>query len=189
MASVKNGKIAQQHVAAILQRDGFVAHAGMLGDRARAPSAAEAFAPDQAGADDGNILKTLAPDQAVVPMIVAEVLDSFPTGRWIRRNRRRTRWACGVGSKIGGRIRGEDGCAGLEMQRDVALEVDGITKVSSGGEADGSASGRCGGFDGFVDRWGVERVAVAFGAEGGDFVGSFLGGGLSLTGGDCGEGD
>src|SRR5260370_11541497 len=67
VASVKNGKIAQQHVAAILQRDGLVAHAGFLGDWPRTPSATQAFAPNQSGAVDGNVLKALAPDQAVVP--------------------------------------------------------------------------------------------------------------------------
>lgn len=54
--------------------------------------------------------------------------------------------------------------------------MDRIRKIGSGGKADGSASGRCHGFDGAVDGRGVEGVAVAFGTEGGDFVGSFRGG-------------
>src|SRR5258708_37802635 len=78
VASVKNGKIAQQHVAAIFQRDGLVAHARILGAWPRAPSATQAFAPNQSRAGDGDVLKALTPDQAVVPMIVAEILKALP---------------------------------------------------------------------------------------------------------------
>jgi hypothetical protein len=56
------------------------------------------------------------------------------------------------------------------MQGDVALQMDGETKVGSGGEADRSASGCCCRFDGAADGGGVEGAAVAFRAEGGDFV-------------------
>ena len=41
-------------------------------------SAAQAFAPDQSLAFDGNVLEVFAPDQAVVPVAVAEILKFVP---------------------------------------------------------------------------------------------------------------
>ena len=41
-------------------------------------AAAQSFAPDQARTEDGDILQAFAPDQAVVPVIVAIVLIGFP---------------------------------------------------------------------------------------------------------------
>ena len=63
VAAFEDGEVAQQDVAAVLERDGFVADAGLLGDvdGASSPLAAavraeaEAFAPDQAGAGDAEM--------------------------------------------------------------------------------------------------------------------------------------
>src|SRR6266496_702996 len=76
--AVKDGKIAQQDVAAVLQRNGLVAHSCLLGDGTGTSATAQAFAPDQAAADDCNVFKPLSPDQAIVPMIVAKVLVALP---------------------------------------------------------------------------------------------------------------
>ena len=68
--------IAESDVAAVFQRDGFIADAGGQGEIAVAT--AEALAPDQSLAFDGNVLQVFAPDQAVVPVAVAEVLIVVP---------------------------------------------------------------------------------------------------------------
>src|SRR5215831_9579610 len=62
MPAVKNRKIAQQHVPAILQSDSLIADAGLLRHRTRP------MAPAQA----------LPPDQAVMPVIVAKILIVLP---------------------------------------------------------------------------------------------------------------
>ena len=75
MPAVQDGEIAQGHVAAILQADGFVTNSG----RQRvAISAAQALAPNQALTFDGNVFQIFAPDQAVVPVAVAKVLKLVP---------------------------------------------------------------------------------------------------------------
>ena len=78
VAAVENTKIAQQDIAAIFQCDGLVPCAGMLGSRLDIPTAAQPLAPNQASANDGYILQALTPNQAVVPMILAEVLIRLP---------------------------------------------------------------------------------------------------------------
>ena len=76
MSAVQYGDVAQVHVSAVLQADGFVADAG--GKREVSISAAQAFAPDQPLAFDGDVFQILAPDQAVVPVAVTEVLKFVP---------------------------------------------------------------------------------------------------------------
>ena len=71
---MQKGNVANRDVAAILQADGFVAHA-----RAGFASAArQPLAPDQAGTQDRYIVQPFAPNQSVVPMAVAEVLILVP---------------------------------------------------------------------------------------------------------------
>ena len=66
VAALEDGEVAQENVAAVFERDGFVADAGLLGDvdgivcRAALGCAvgaeAEAFAVDEAGAGDGEVV-------------------------------------------------------------------------------------------------------------------------------------
>jgi hypothetical protein len=74
------------------------------------------------------------------------------------------------------------------VERDVALEVNGIAQVTPGGEQDGSAAHGCGCVDGLVDGSGIEGLAVAGGVEGFDVVraGIQAGGGMG-EGGACDE--
>ena len=78
VAAVENGEIAQNHVVAVLQSDGLVAHSWVFGNRSRPVSLAESLAPDESGAEDGDVMNSLAPEQAVVPMGVAVVLVVGP---------------------------------------------------------------------------------------------------------------
>ena len=76
MSAVQDGNIAQRHIATILQADRLVAHAGRKDVVSRA--SAQAFAPDQPRPNDGYIVDRFAPEQAVVPVTVAEVLELVP---------------------------------------------------------------------------------------------------------------
>ena len=59
------------------------------------------------------------------------------------------------------RRRRDDGGSLVEIEGDVALEMDRVGEIISGGEEDGAASGDCGSLDGFVDGSGVYGAAVA----------------------------
>lgn len=67
-----------------------------------------------------------------------------------------------------GRVGGEDGGALREHEMDAAAKADGEAEIGAGGEDDRAAAGCDSGLDGGVDRGGVERLAVARGAEGTD---------------------
>src|SRR6266567_1445928 len=81
-ATLEDLEIAQLHVAAVLQADGLVAHApgAAFGGIASfgAVVARQPFSPDAARPIDRNVVEVLAPDQAVVPVIVTIVLVGFP---------------------------------------------------------------------------------------------------------------
>ena len=83
-------------------------------------------------------------------------------------------------------IGGEDGGALVEMEMDVALEVDGEAEIGSGGKEDEAAAGSCSGFNGAIDGGRIEGFAVAGGAVLAHVEqGAGCGGGLSR----CGEGE
>ena len=153
--AVQNRDVAQSYVVAILQADGFVAHAG--GQFDVVISAAQALAPDQSLALDGNILQVFAPDQAVVPVAVAKILKFVPgigLGRIVAAARARGR-----------RVGSHDGRTRVEQQSDVALQVDGIAEIISRREAHDTAACRGCRVDRFIDGGRVQSLAVAGGAE------------------------
>src|SRR5690348_6730172 len=81
MSSPQDGEVTQQHVAAVLQCDGFVAYARRFGSRGIvAFAAAQPFAPDEASPNDGDVMQVLAPDETVVKVGMAEVLVSVGGG-------------------------------------------------------------------------------------------------------------
>ena len=63
-------------------------------------------------------------------------------------------------------IGGDDGCAVVEIQADIALEMNGGAKILPGGEMHRAAALIAGGIDGAVDGDAVERFAVAGCAKG-----------------------
>ena len=119
----------------------------------------EAFAPDQAGSGDAEVVDVLAPEQGVVPVVVAVILVSVPCGLGLGGV---VDSAVIAGLFAGERGVGGDDCAALQQkQMNVALEMNGETEVASGGEDGDSATGRGGRFDRVIDGFGVEGLAVA----------------------------
>ena len=101
-------------------------------------------------ADDGDVFDAFAPDQAVVEMAVAEILVLVPL--------------VGLGQIVSAARRPSGGSAammvapGVEVQRDVALQMDGIAQIIAGREMHRPAARRRRGVDGLVDGGGVERL-------------------------------
>ena len=131
--------------------------------RVPGPADAEALAPDEAGAGDGDVVEVFAPDEGVVPVVVAVVLEVFE--------------GAGLGVVVGatpiaggltgeGRVCREDGAAAGEIELDIVAQADGEADVGAGGEEDDSAAGCCDGVDGLVDGGRVDGLAVASGAVG-----------------------
>ncbi len=81
-ARSQHGKIAQDHIAAILQGNSFVAYTGLAGARqvliAFVP-ATQPFSPDEAGTENRDITNVFSPDQAVVPVVVPVILIGLPS--------------------------------------------------------------------------------------------------------------
>lgn len=65
---------------AVLERNGLAGNTGRGGVRQRlfVMAATQALAIDQAGAEDAAVMYVLAPDEAVVPVIVPVVLVGLP---------------------------------------------------------------------------------------------------------------
>src|SRR5690348_443936 len=158
MSSPQDREVTQQHVAAVLQRDGFVADARRFGSRGVvALAAAEPFAPDEASSNDGDVVQVFAPDEAVVKMGMAEVLVTIGgrvgLGRVVAA-------ACSALHGFGG----DNDRSGLKVERDSAPEMNGIGKIGAGREANSAAAGDAGRLDGAVDSRRVVRLAVSGGA-------------------------
>ena len=194
VTAFEDGEVAEDDIAAVLECDGFVAYTGLLslkhrvvaarradnhcafygasrrvggrssGRTSRTRSKAEAFAEDEAGAGDGDVVDALTPDERVVPVIVAVVLIGIPCG---------VQFGCVVGAAVvaGGcagqrRVGGENGRALREVQPDVTLEANGEAEPGSGREEHSAAARCCRGFDRLVDRRGIDSFAVANSAVG-----------------------
>ena len=127
--------------------------------RSRPGAFAQAFAPDQSRAEDGDVVQILAPDQAVVQVAVAVVLILVPLvglGRIVA-----------VPAPDPATVdRRPTAGAFAQVQRDIALEADRMAQVASGGKYHTASAGICCRVDGLVDGSGVERFAIAFRAEG-----------------------
>jgi len=87
VAAFEDGKIAKDDVVAVLESDGLIAYAGLLSDKRAAlvllrPAIGEAFAPDEAGAGDADVMEVFAPEQRVVPVVVSVVLIGIPCCFW-----------------------------------------------------------------------------------------------------------
>src|SRR5581483_7048965 len=116
-AAVQDRDVADHDIAAELEADRLVTAA-----RGPAVIADETFAPDQAGPEDRNVFEALAPDQAVVPVAVTEVLKFAA---------RRVRLGRVIGHAFG-RGGGENRRALINVERDVALQANRDGEVSAG---------------------------------------------------------
>ena len=130
---------------AVLEGDGFVADAGLLGDEGVVIAACavgavgEAFAVDEAGAGDGEV-----GDLRRRRASCANGCGRSPG----RASRGLVGLGCVVGAAVvaGGfagfrRVGGEDGAAGREIEMDVGLQVDGEAEISACGEDERAAAG------------------------------------------------
>src|SRR5262249_25535537 len=105
--TLENGEVFQIHVAAQLERNGLVALPLRRTSVTQQPTP-----PDHPGAEYGNILEVLTPDETVPPVTVAKILvDKVPPE--IGLTVVVTRLA---GLRLGG---GNDGCAVIDQQSDV----------------------------------------------------------------------
>ena len=63
MAALKNGKIPQQNISAILKRDGLIANSGRFRARRVMPGpAAQSFAVDPSWTGDPDVVQVFAPN-------------------------------------------------------------------------------------------------------------------------------
>jgi hypothetical protein len=119
---------------------------------------AEAFAPDEPRAEDGDVVNAVAPEQGIVPVIVAVILIGLDS---------RVLWFSCIVAAAGGAAKGDfashDGGTLVEVERDIAGEMDGVAAVKARGEIDGAAAGAGDLGNGLVDGGGVVVCAVADG--------------------------
>ena len=147
VAAALDGDAGERQAVDDGEGDGLVGLAG-----ADAAGLQVARAVNGARAGERDVGEVLSPDQRVVEVAVAEVLV-------LREGVRLGRVEAAGG--------GADGGAGIELDVDVALEVDRDRLVGAGRELDDPAAGRrARGGDGLVDRRGVDGGAVALRAEG-----------------------
>jgi hypothetical protein len=71
VAALQDREIAQQDVVAVFERDGLIPYPRSFCARLLRASTAQAFAPDQTRPKDGDIVDPLAPNQTIVPVVVA----------------------------------------------------------------------------------------------------------------------
>src|ERR1019366_6916598 len=80
VAALEQAEVAQEDVVAVLEGDGLVADAGLVGDEVEVAAAGavgavgEAFAEDEPGATDGEVVLVFRVEERVVPVVVAVVL-------------------------------------------------------------------------------------------------------------------
>jgi len=107
---------------------------------------------NQSRPDDCDVVDLVAPDQAVVPVVVPEILVFLPGP--IR--------LCRIIAAGGCRL---DSRAGFQVERHEAFQADGVARVSAGRDAHCAAASVGCRRDRRVHGWRVERLAVADCAE------------------------
>jgi len=147
----------------IFEGDRFVGHPGFGGIgqvNIVGVTAAKALTPDATLAEDGNIVNAFAPQQTIVPMIVAVVLVGLP-------------WALRFGVVVtsgGGALQvsgcSEDRGALVEIEAHLALQMNRVARVSSSRKINGAATCGRGGVNGTIDCGSIDGLAVAGSAEG-----------------------
>ena len=93
-----------------------------------------------------------------MPVTVAKILKLVPRIRLGR--------IIATADSLGRRVRGHDGCARVEKQSDMALQVDRITEIAAGRKSNDASAGGRGSIDGLVDRRRVQALAIAGSSEG-----------------------
>src|SRR6202044_3566635 len=86
VATLEEAEVAQDDVVAVLEGDGLIAYAGLVGDEVVVVAAMavgavrEAFTEDETGAGDGEVVLVFCVEERVTPMVVSVVLVGSP---WI----------------------------------------------------------------------------------------------------------
>ena len=165
MPALENGEIPQYHVAAVLERDGLVAHAGLLRSVERVIAAGRAIrskteplAPDQPRPGDAEVMNLFAPKQRVMPVVVAVILMCVP----IRLRLGRVVDSAVISSLLIGerRFSGDDRAALLQVQVNLTLQADRKAQIVPSGKNHHSTSRCHRRFNGAVDGLRVQRLAV-----------------------------
>jgi len=130
----------------------------------RSTIAQQTSPPDSAWSQYGDVLELLAPDQAVAPMTVAEILiDKIAVDVWLEV----------VVAGLSGLwlVGGNDRRALIKEERDITLHADRVAEIVARRERDGSTAGRGRSLDGLIDGRRIERPAITLRAVFSDVVG------------------
>ncbi len=112
------------------------------------------FAPDQPGAEDGNVVNPFAPDEAVVPVVVAIVLIGLPGLIGLGR-------VVAVGRPLERRARAKDRRPLVEVKRNVALQPYRVARIRARRKANRTAAGRRSRLNRPVDSRRIDSLPVA----------------------------
>ena len=124
--------------------------------RARLAAASDqSLSPNPSWSKYGDVFQVLAPDQAVVPVAVTEVLILIPLV-WFGRI---------VFAVAIARIGGENRRALIEIKSDIAFQTDRKRAIGARSKKDGATARRRCRVDGFVYSGAVESFSIALSAE------------------------
>src|SRR5215472_13760766 len=155
MPAMQDGEIAKRDIAAILERNSFIADTGIFRFRLLFTAAsAQAFAPDQTGTENRYVLNSFAPNQTVVPVTVPVILKFVPQV-WLR-------WIILTGSAG---FCCKNGRTLIQIKRDFVFQMNGETSISSSEEMDDAASRSRSCFNRLVDGGCIDGFAIAFCAQ------------------------
>src|ERR1035441_670345 len=161
MAAVEDGEVAEQHAAAELEGDGFVA----LAHRTFADTFVllhEPAAFDHARTGDRHIGEALAPNEAVMEISVATVL----IGGALERLRPVV--------SVQALRRAEDHRAGIQEEVEVVRQVDAAAQVGACRQINGAAAGPGTRGDCPVDGWGDRKMPIPNSTKVADIKGGSL---------------
>ncbi len=157
-SALKNLKIAECDVAAELQCDRLVANAGLrcVGQiGVTVVAATETFAPDTTRPEDGHVVEVLAPQETIVPVIVTIVLIGLP--RTLRLGRIVAAAGCPLERHGGGQQR----CTLIEVDSDIALEVNRVAGIRACGKQNRAPAGLLRRIDRALDGLCIQRLAIS----------------------------
>ena len=154
MTAVKDGEVTKNHTMTILKRYGLVADARFFRFRFFSCAATQSFSPNETRTKDSEIMNVLCHDQAVVPMAMSVILIVVPLVR-----------LGGIVLSTGAGTSSENRRALVKVKRNVAFEMDRVTKISACRKVKRAAAGRGYGLDPFIYRRGIDGTSIAVRAE------------------------
>src|ERR1039458_2167068 len=150
---------------AVLESDSLVADSSLFSPEDRVvaaglfpPAMAEAFSPDKSWSEYPEVVDVLAPDKAIVPVIVAVVLICVPRGLGLGCVVGPAHITCGLVGEW--RVGGKNRRTLLQEKRHKAFQADREARIDSGRKDDHSAPSGGGSFNRSVDGRRVDRLAI-----------------------------